>query len=395
VTGTASPRLPWPAGQPWPAYAALHEHGAPVWFDDDLGTWIVIGHAEATEVLRGSGWSSDPSSASTFGELSWGAGIDPSAISQFFIFTDPPLHVRLRGAVQPPFGPAAVEALRHRVRAIAAAAIEGLDPDEEVDLMARVARPVPLAVVGELLDLPHELVGALADESPALVRILDVEATTGDLAAAAGAFTGLLLELLPLVSARRLRPGADVLSWIAADETLALEEVVFAVLLLAIAGHETTANLVGTVLAQGPVPPTPDRAWAVEVTRLHAPVQAVSRVATVGHRIGDQEIAPGDQVVVAIAAANRDPAVFDDPGAFVAGRTVEPLSFGLGRHHCLGARLAILELEEIVGAVARHGGLRIGAVEWNGSRTICGPTTLRARFAADGDLDAPRGLRTG
>jgi cytochrome P450 len=123
-----------------------------------------------------------------------------------------------------------------------------------------------------------------------------------------------------------------------------------------------------------------DRPWTVEAARRFGPVQAVARVATEPQRIGEVTVAPGEQVVVALGAANRDPVVFPDPDAFVLGRTVEPLTFGLGRHHCLGARLALLELEEIVGAIVARGTVETGPVVWNRSRTLCGPDSVPIRI---------------
>lgn len=381
VTATEAVRTPpWPLGDPWASYSALHERLGPVSFDPDLDAWLVLGHAEASQVLRGNGWSSDPSVAASFAAVADSMGIDSAAFSRLFIFTDPPEHSRVRQAVQPPFGPGPVADLRERVRAITTAAVAGLDVGEEVDLMDRLARPVPLAVIGELFDLPVDAVGVLADESPALVRMLEVESSRTDLAAAAGAFTGLLIELLPIAAERRARPGHDVLSWIATDDSLELEEVVFAALLLAIAGHETTANLVGTTVARSLGEHAADASWTTEAVRLHTPVQSVLRVATDRQQVGDVEVAAGEAVVVAIAAANRDPAVYDRAESFLVGRGPAPLSFGLGRHYCVGARLAVLELAEIVRAIRRRGPVEIGDVEWNSSRSICGPSTLPLRF---------------
>lgn len=375
--------LPWPAGDPWASIAALHATRPPIWFDDDLDAWIVIGHRDASEVLRGRGWSSDPARSAAFGAAAESMGMDPSAFGRLLLFSDPPTHTRVRRSIQPPFGPGPVEGLRRRIRSIAEAALDTTDldgGDDSFDLMASVARAVPLAVIGELFGLPAEVVGLLADESPALVRMLEVDAPVEDLAAAVGAFTGLLLELLPLADARRSRPDTDVFGWIANDTSLSLEEVVFAVLLLVVAGHETTANLVGTTVARADLPRVVDRPWTVEAARRFGPVQAVARVATEPQRIGEVTVAPGEQVVVALGAANRDPVVFPDPDAFVLGRTVEPLTFGLGRHHCLGARLALLELEEIVGAIVARGTVETGPVVWNRSRTLCGPDSVPIRI---------------
>lgn len=170
----------------------------------------------------------------------------------------------------------------------------------------------------------------------------------------AAAFATLLTEFLPLAADRRAHPRDDLLSLIASDPELLLDDVVITAILIAVAGHETTANLLGAAMVRL-LSSTPDGTWIVdsvdsadeslvtELLRLDGPVQATARTATQNQLIGDVEIATGQQVLVVIAAANRDPAVFDEPHQFRVGRGPAPLAFGYGAHYCLGASLARLE----------------------------------------------------
>ena len=101
---TTPATLPWPAGTPWSSYAVLHRSGETVAFDEALTSWLVTGHECAAQVLRGSGWSSAPALAAPLPAVGATLGVDVTTLSNLLTFTDPPVHTRLRGAVQPPFG---------------------------------------------------------------------------------------------------------------------------------------------------------------------------------------------------------------------------------------------------------------------------------------------------
>lgn len=164
-----------------------------------------------------------------------------------------------------------------------------------------------------------------------------------ELNAGAAAFAALIAEFLPLAADRRSHPGEDLLSFIAADPALQLDDVVITAILIAVAGHETTANLLGAAIIRLLQPsadgsriidtldPT-DPALLDELLRLDGPVQATARTATQDQHVDGAVIAAGQQTLVVIAAANRDPAVFEQPDEFRPARGgPAPLAFGYGR----------------------------------------------------------------
>jgi len=163
-------------------------------------------------------------------------------------------------------------------------------------------------------------------------------------------------------------------------------------ILIAVAGHETTANLLGAALIRlltpGPdgvrladhVDPS-DPALVPELLRLDGPVQATVRTATGNHAFGSVDIRAGDSVVVAVAAANRDPEVFEGPDRFRLDRKgPAPLSFGYGAHYCLGAALAQLETRVALGKILVRQPVLTGSVNWRDTPTIRGPRTVSVVF---------------
>jgi cytochrome P450 len=199
-----------------------------------------------------------------------------------------------------------------------------------------------------------------AEMTPRLARGLEFDATVEDLIQSAVATTEMTLFLTPLLAERRSHPGEDFISALLAlsddhhPEGLTLGEVMSACLLLLIAGHETTANLIATstlalVQEPGQIPALlGDPARAVEeLLRCHGPVKLVLRTALTDHDLGGVHVAEGQAVLVDVPAANRDPSRF--PDATQMDLTREPtghLAFGAGVHFCLGAALARLEAAE-------------------------------------------------
>lgn len=157
-----------------------------------------------------------------------------------------------------------------------------------------------------------------------------------------------------------------------------LDDVVVTAILIAIAGHETTANLLGAAmirLADQP-PDAIDAALITELLRLDGPVQATARTATEDQRLGDVEIAAGQQALIVIAAANRDPAVFDRPEEFRPGRPGLPLAFGYGAHHCVGRALAQLEISVALRRILARRPQLAGPITWRDTPAIRGPLSL-------------------
>ena len=153
---------------------------------------------------------------------------------------------------------------------------------------------------------------------------------------------------------------------------------------IAVAGHETTANLLGAGLIRlaNEQVDTVDGAVITELLRLDGPVQSTVRTATEDQTVGGVDIAAGDSVVVVVAAANRDPAVFDEPDRFRLDRTgPAPVAFGYGAHYCLGSALAQLELTVALREVLARQPVIRGAVTWRDTPAIRGPQTLPVAFS--------------
>jgi cytochrome P450 len=173
---------------------------------------------------------------------------------------------------------------------------------------------------------------------------------------------------------------------------LELDDVVITAILIAIAGHETTANLLGAGIVRLLQPSAngsrlidtldpADPSLLDELLRLDGPVQATGRTATQGQLIGGAEIAAGQQALVVIAAANRDPAAFDDPDHFRLGRGgPAPLAFGCGAHYCLGAALARLETTVALRRILARNPVLAGPVTWRDTPAIRGPLNVPMVF---------------
>ncbi|GAA2589466.1 cytochrome P450 [Actinomadura fulvescens] len=348
----------------------------PVRWDDDRHAYVVTGFDEASEVLRGSGWSSDPARNPHAPQVL--KALPPSVL----LFLDPPDHTRLRRLVAPAFTPRALDRLRPRVVAVVDAVLDGLFADgPETDLMEEVAYLIPLAVIAEMLDVGVEGAEVFRAETPGLVRMLEFDAGVHDLERSVAAAQEVTMFLLPLVTERMRAPGDDFISGLAAAGMTAEEMVGMCVLLLA-GGHETTANLIGTgtlaLLSRPEQVPAlhGDPARAVEeLLRLEGPVKLAARFAVADHELGGRRIEAGSQLILDLREINRDPRRFPDPARLDLTREPLPhLAFGAGHHFCLGAGLARMEAAETLPRLfGRFPDLRVaGEPRWRDSTTFHG-----------------------
>lgn len=340
----------------------------PVHWDAELGAFRVTGYAEASAVLRGDGWSSDlrlsPLVHEELKDLPGGG----------MLVADAPDHTRLRRPLSPAFTPRAIESLRPRVGAIVESVLDGLAGiGPEIDVLADVGYPVALAVITELFDVGAEGAQLFAELTPKLARGVEFDAGPEDLMAGAVATTEMTLFLTPILAERMRAPGNDFVSALLAlvddgPDGFSLGEVLTTCVLLLVAGHETTANLIANstlALLQEPaqIPlllRDPGRA-VEELLRCHGPVKLLPRTALAEQDLGDERIHPGQAVLLDLRAANIDPARF--PGAERMDLGREPaghLGFGAGIHFCLGAALARLEAAEALARLfARFPGLEL------------------------------------
>lgn len=374
----------WPFAfeDPYPSYHAERERG-PVRWMERLGIHVVLSYEHAVAVLRDTEqWSSDPRNNPELLAALGGSSMAGGLWGESLLTSDPPTHTRLRRAVSRFFTPRAMQRMRERVAAIVDVAFAAMEEGESVELMEELAYPIPLAVIAELFDVGLEGAEVLRAETPTLARALELDQTPEDLEAIAAAAMTVMLFLVPIVAQRRTEPGEDLLSALIHPGEdgveLATEEIVTMCLLLLAAGHETTANLIGNgtlALFEHPdqlawLARHPERtADAVEeLLRYESPVQLASRVARSDVRLGGVEIRKGQQALVVVGAANRDPARFADPDRLDLTRSgPASLAFGNGPHYCVGAGLARLEALETFERLARWASRR-GSARWSCER---------------------------
>jgi len=385
----AGARLPWDAADPYPFYEARRRHGDIVW-DDTAGAWLILGYHPARLILAGSGWTSDPlANPNTPAAL---RATDPDILRRNILFSDGADHQRLRRAVRDVFTRSFIADLREGIATIAAHTIDSLPAGVEFDFMTEIALPLPIAVAAAWMALDIDTARLLREESPAITAMLANSSDLSGIENGTDAIATLLTEFLPLAADRRAHPSDDLLSYLAADTDLELDDIVTTAIIIAIAGHETTANLLGAAMIRLMTPQVDDIApietidaiddrLITELLRLDGPVQAVMRTATRDHVFDEIVIGKVEPALVVLAAANRDPTVFTKPDQIQLHRPgPAPLSFGHGAHYCLGAALTRLETTITLNQLVLRRPLLTGAATWRDNPALRGPQTLPCAF---------------
>lgn len=357
---------PFAAEDPYPQYRDARAQAAVQWLPE-VGAHVVLSYRHAQEVLRnGSLWSSDLRNNPELLEALGGPGPGAELFTRALLTRDPPIHTRLRQAVQGFFTPRAVRKLRGRVAAIVDAAIEPLIDGAPIELIEDLAAPVPLAVICELFDVGAEGAKLLRDQTPGIAGLLELSPTSELLETVGAAAIEIMFFLVPIVAERKRHPREDLISALLhprSGEPLQTDEVISMCLILLAAGHLTTTSLIGNgalALLQHPdqlawLADHPHAAGAAveELLRYDSPVHVVNRIALEDAVLGDATIRAGEQVLLVLGAANRDPAHFADPEMLRLDREHCPhLAFGHGIHFCLGAALARLEGAETFARLA-------------------------------------------
>jgi cytochrome P450 len=329
---------------------------------DVLGIWLVGGYADVNAGLRSSQLSREPWRASVYRQLRPFIADSPMErwVEQWMLFNDPPKHTRLRRLANHAFRPPVIEAMRSRIAAVADELIDALPADgTPFDLMAGFAQSLPVRVICDILGLPGEDFAATKAWSDALAIIVEPVRKRAELETAGRAAVEMADYLRAHVAQHRAAGRCDDLlgSLVAAMDdggALSEDELLGNLILLFIAGHETTTNLIGNgvlTLLRHPDQLARLRADATlvgsaveEMLRYEGSVNFLARQPLVPYRVGDVTVEPGETVFFMLGAANRDPAAFPDPDRFDIGRTPNhQIAFGAGIHHCIGAPLARLE----------------------------------------------------
>ncbi|WP_034264380.1 cytochrome P450 [Actinospica robiniae] len=353
-------------GDPYALYAAARKLG-PVFGGADLGMYVCTGHDEVNAVLRSpefgkfereqiiEGWQES---------LVEGGSVD--TISRSILDANPPDHRRVRSLISSAFTPRRIAGLEPAITRVADQLLDELERrgsrGEPVDFMEYVAFRLPVTVICELLGVPEEDRARFRPLAHDLTVALELIDDLAKLAPADAAALELRAYFEKLTAQRRAQPADDLVSALvqvnsADDGRLSDVELIVNLTLLLVAGFETTTNLLGNGLELALKRPAvkkglagggiPVEDFVEEVLRYDSPVQLTMRVALTDEaRIGGQRLKRGEQVLLLIGAANRDPARYPDPESFDPLRPDSaPLSFGGGIHYCLGQGLARLEAQ--------------------------------------------------
>jgi pimeloyl-[acyl-carrier protein] synthase len=379
---------------PYTTLAFLREHDPVHW--DERGMWVLTRYADVADALRDPRWRRHRAGDDQPPE--W--GVDPDAdpvLARMFLFLDPPDHTRLRGLVNRAFTPSAITALEPRIATLVDELLDGWVGRDAVDVVGELAVPLPATVIAELVGVPAADLSRFKRWSDDFGALIDMVPGTDWLALgrSVGEFARYLREL---AAERRAHPRHDLLTGLVAREAEGLteDELVGTTILLIAAGHETTTNLIANgvwLLLRHPeaamslrAEPSGLPAAIEEILRFEPPVQLTTRLA--GERIvlGGRTIEPGQEALLSLAAANRDPAAFSDPDRFDITRTPNRhLGFGTGAHFCIGSPLARLEGRIALGRIlARFPDLRAAhhaAADWSPSIVFRALASLPVRPA--------------
>jgi cytochrome P450 len=392
-----NPFLPEFHADPYPFYRRLRErdpvHRSP------LGFWVLTRYEDCVAVLRDQRFGREEFQQML--SAVYGDDTEKPALPRSMLFRDPPDHTRLRALVSKAFTPRTIEVMRDHIQEIVDRLLGRALAQGGMDVIEDLAYPLPVTVICEMLGVPVGDHASIRRWSADIARSLDAIGLPSDQSivergrlsrrALADYFRALLPE-------RRANPQPDLLSGLLAAEEqgdkLTEPEVIAMCLLLFIAGHETTVNLIGNgllalllhpdQLARVQGDPTLIPNAIEELLRYDSPVQRTARIAHTDIDLAGHQVAKGTMVVTALGAANRDPAQFAEPDRLdVTRRDIRHISFGYGIHFCLGAPLARVEGQIALGTLLRLApGLTLAepSPEWRESSVLRGLKRLRVTF---------------
>ncbi|PPJ25690.1 cytochrome P450 [Nocardia nova] len=386
---------------PYPKFAEMRAEGGVHW-SEPLSGWIAVDWASVDAVVTTPAVFSanrlvpvhkrlSEENRATAGEvLRW--------LSLWMVFQDPPNHTRLRRYLATIINPRMVESMRNPVNEICTEILDGLPVDTPIDFFREFGLKLPGYVVMDLLGVPRERVDDVKRWSDEMMLFIGssrgVEDKYGRAKHGAYAMADLFRQL---IDDRRARPRDDVLSRMitleVAGETLTEDELVASMMMIANGAQETTAHLISNgLLALQSHPKVAAKLRAdtdelaptaiEEFLRFDSPVLSTGRMVSVDVELGGQSLKAGDRIFAMLAAANRDPEVFDSPDEIhVNGRSNGHLAFSKGVHFCLGAPLARLEAQiAFAQLLRRFPNLSVAepmeSIPWMNSMVARGPSRL-------------------
>jgi len=351
-----NPLSPEFRNNPYPAYHQLREQDP--WHASPFGFRVSTRYEDVAFVLR------DKRFIKGYIESLEERGTDPNEpifkfLGETMLLLNPPDHTRLRGLVAKVFTARRIEEMRPRVQAIVDKMLDDIADKGQMDLIGDFAFPLPFTVICDMLGIPDDEREVLMERSLFSGRALDPVPMSREETDGANKNIQLMQEyFLRLCEERRQNPGEDLITaFVHAEEegdVLSSEELVSNLIMLFLAGHETTVNLIGNGLLalynnrdqldllKSDFSLMPNA--VEEILRYDSSVQLSGRTASEDIEVGDVVFKSGEQVITSLGGANRDPAIYENPDKLdITRKNIRPLSFGGGIHHCLGAQLARLE----------------------------------------------------
>jgi cytochrome P450 len=401
MSTTAPAFDPWSpefVANPYPAYAALRAAGRAHWFEPSR-QWLIPHYDDVSALLRDRrlgrtylhrftheefGRTAPPPEHEPFTTLNGNGLLDLEA----------PDHTRIRRLVSKAFTPRTVERLAPTVQRLADELVGELIADGGGDLIAKVAEPLPVAVIAEMLGIPQADRHLLRPWSADIVGMFELNPTEDTARRAVQASLDFSAYLRGLIAERRTKPGEDLISALIAahdqGDRLNEQEMISTCVLLLNAGHEATVNTTGNgwwALFRNPgqleaLRAAPDAllpSAVEELMRYDTPLQMFERWVLDDIEVGGTVIPRGSEVALLFGSANRDPARFERPDELRLARPENPhVTFGAGIHFCLGAPLARIELAASYGSLLRRApGLQlVSEPEWSPGYVIRGLKSL-------------------
>lgn len=383
---------------PYQIYRTLRED-SPISYVDSLNSYLFTRYEDCSRILRDVNFGKQQGTLNTHELqnqfLDANRGRYPQVEERSILTLDPPGHTRLRSLVSKAFTPKMVESLKPFVRAITSNIIEA-NEGRTFDVISSLAAPVPAYVIAKMMGVPDKDRGKFKEMSDDLILSLDPSKRGEELMKSIRSRYELASYFEKLIELKSREPGSDLISSLIkirdSDGKLSHSELLAMCILLLVAGHETTTNLIGngfyTLLRhrdQMDILKSDSsllRNGIEEMLRYESPVQMTSRIAYETVNIADVEIKKGSKVITVIGSANRDPDANENPDIFdVERKNVKHLSFSEGIHFCLGAPLARMEAEIVFELLLmKYSNARIeGEPKWKDNITMRGLESLVVR----------------
>jgi pimeloyl-[acyl-carrier protein] synthase len=342
---------------PYPLFDRLRKE-APVWWSPKSKYWLVSRYAEARAITRDLNYKKGFSSLQkgpVFANLFPQVRSMKKAAGNWMLQMDPPDHTRIRSLVNKAFTPKIVDEMHVDIESIANGLLDEVQKKGEMDLMQDFAFPLPVMVISDMLGVPRSDRDKFKHWSDDLVGTLNPRREFFKLTRAGAAVDELNKYLTPLVEERRKNPRNDLISLLVQAEEegnkLTRDEVLSNCILLLVAGHETTVNLIGNSVLSllrnedqlDLLKKQPDlmETAVEEFLRFESPVQTVRRVADDNLVLAGQKINKEDTLFILLGSANRDPEEFDNADKLdITRKNNKHVAFSEGIHYCLGASLA-------------------------------------------------------